>query len=618
MPNKTETPDTQLCAVLAAHPIWSQAPVALREAVARRVAVTPMQTGAVLMQSGDMLGRTGMVLTGAVRLSDASGESSIVIGTGMLFGWGASPSHVLDRWQAHVAQEGSVAWLTPREVMAACKKMPALAYFFPSLLHRSSRPALPSGATSLLTLPLRSLVKQAPVTVAPDTSVIDAAQLMREKRVSSVLVVEGERLYGLVTDRDLRNRVVAPGLDVTVAVDRICTRAPLTVQSNSPAFDAMLAMARHNVHHMPVLDGDRVLGMVTATDLSHHHRTSAVHLVGEIYKQVDLSGLVAVSAGVKRLQQHLAEADTNAYGTGHIVTAVTDAITVRLLQLAEAQFGPAPVDYVWVAAGSQARNEQTAKSDQDNCLVLDDEYDDSEHGPYFQALADWVCDGLNACGYIHCPGEMMAKTNQWRQPLHQWMDYFEHWIAQPKPKALMLTCVFFDLRAIHGSSTLLERLQAKVAHSTRTNSLFLAHMVGNALKHRPPLGLFGQIQTRKDAEHHHTIDLKHSAIVPIVDLARIYALATGVSTANTHDRLVACADAAEISAESARDLRDALEFLFKLRIAHQSRQIAQGKAPDNHLALEELSNLERTHLKSAFQVVQTLQDVLQQRYGGRF
>lgn len=600
------------------HPTWQHAPEHVRGAVARRLVLTSALAGAVLLPCGALSRRTGIVLDGSVRLSDASGHTAVVVGPGALFGWGASPAYVLDQWQAAMAQDGRVAWLTPREVMAVCKKVPALAYFFPSLTHRTSRPALPVGATSLLTRPLGSLVKRPPLTVAPDTSVIEAAQLMRKHRVSSVLVVENERLYGLVTDRDLRNRVVAPGLDVTVTVDRICSRSPLTAQANSPAFDAMLSMARHNVHHMPVMDADRIFGMVTATDLTDQQRTSAVHLVGEIYKQADLDGLVTVSAGVKRLQQHLAESDTNAYGTGHIVTAVTDAVTVRLLQLAEARLGPAPVDYVWVAAGSQARNEQTAKSDQDNCLVLDDEYDAAEHGPYFQALADWVCDGLNACGYIHCPGEMMAKTNQWRQPLRQWIDYFEHWIAQPKPKALMLTCVFFDLRAIHGSTTLLERLQASVVHNTRTNSLFLAYMVSNALKHRPPLGMFGQIQTRKDDAHHHTIDLKHSAIVPIVDLARIYALATGVSTANTHDRLVACANAAEISAESARDLRDALEFLFKLRIAHQSRQIALGKAPDNHLALEELSNLERTHLKSAFQVVQTLQDVLQQRYGGRF
>ncbi|MFM1906987.1 MAG: hypothetical protein RLZZ591_664 [Pseudomonadota bacterium] len=141
-------------------------------------------------------------------------------------------------------------------------------------------------------------------------------------------------------------------------------------------------------------------------------------------------------------------------------------------------------------------------------------------------------------------------------------------------------------------------------------------MVSNALKHTPPLGMFGQITPRKGTDHPNTIDLKHSGIVPIVNLARVYALAGGIHTANTHDRLVACAHTHEISEQSSRDLQDALEFLGKLRIAHQARQTTDDLAPDNYLSLNELSNFERSHLKDAFNVVQTLQGVLSQRYAG--
>jgi CBS domain-containing protein len=213
---------------------------------------------------------------------------------------------------------------------------------------------------------------------------------------------------------------VAQGLDIQLPVHEIATLAPMTVEASSPAFDAMLLMARHNIHHVPVVDGTKVLGMVTATDLSERNSTSAVYLAGEIYKQGTLEGLVHSSGKVKQLQQNLAAAGASAYNTGHIVTAITDALTVRLLQLGEARLGPAPVDYVWVAAGSQARSEQTAKSDQDNCLILDDAYQPAEHGEYFKALSKWVCDGLDACGYIHCPGDMMAMNDTWRQPLSQW------------------------------------------------------------------------------------------------------------------------------------------------------------------------------------------------------
>ena len=167
----------------------------------------------------------------------------------------------------------------------------------------------------------------------------------------------------------------------------------------------------------------------------------------------------------------LAAADASAYSTGHIITTITDALTTRLIHLAEVKLGPPPVDYVWVAAGSQARSEQTARSDQDNCMVLDDRYDEALHGEYFRAFSQFVCDGLAACGYIHCPGEMMAMTDKWRQPRARWAQYFHQWVDKPEPMALMLTCVFFDLRAIHGKTELLESLR----RDERVALIFISH-----------------------------------------------------------------------------------------------------------------------------------------------
>jgi CBS domain-containing protein len=319
---------------------------------------------------------------------------------------------------------------------------------------------------------------------------------------------------------------------------------------------------------------------------------------------------------IRELQRHLAAADATAYATGHVITAITDALTTRLLQLGEEKLGPPPVDYAWVAAGSQARSEQTAKSDQDNCMVLADAFDEAQHGDYFKALSTFVCSGLDACGYIFCPGEMMAMTDTWRQPLKQWKEYFRHWTSAPEPKALMLTCVFFDLRHIHGASALSQELRRDLLARSRGNGIFLAHMVGNALSREPPLGLFGRLTTARSGEHRGTINLKHQGIVPIVDLARVYALAGGHDVVNTHDRLEVASQSREVSEQSTRDLRDALEFLAAMRIRHQARQIEAKLPADNHLTPSELSNFERTQLKDAFAVVKTLQQVLAQRYRG--
>jgi CBS domain-containing protein len=478
----------------------------------------------------------------------------------------------------------------------------------------TAQPAGAEPAPPLMSTPMHALVQRAPVTVPALTSIREAAQLMSEQRVSSVLIVEQGLLFGLVTDRDLRNRVVATGMDTGRPVVDVATLAPLGIDMNALASDALLLMARHNIHHMPVLDGQRVIGMVTTTDLTENHSSSAVYLVGDIGKQTSLEGLQRASAKVSGLQHNLAAAGASAYSTGHIVTAITDAITVRLLQMGEAQLGPAPLAYVWVAAGSQARNEQTAKSDQDNAMVLDDSYDEALHGDYFRNLARFVCNGLDACGYVHCPGDMMAMNDTWRLPRHRWAALFARWTGQPDPTALMLTCVFFDMRAIHGHVELLEGLRRGVLERTRGNGIFLAHMVNNALSRQPPLGLFNGLSPLRSGEHRGTIDLKHSGIAPIVDLARVYALSSGDGAVNTHDRLLGAARGGEISEQSARDLRDAHEFLASMRIQHQARQIALQQPPDNFLDPNELSNFERTQLKDAFSVVKSLQSVLGQRF----
>ena len=471
----------------------------------------------------------------------------------------------------------------------------------------------------LMATPVRTLLRREPVAVAPDASVFEAAKLMREKRVSSVLVLDAGRLVGIVTDRDLRNRVLAAGLDAMRPVADIHTADPLTVDVNTTAFDAMLLMARMKLNHVPVLDGDRVVGMVTSTDVAERHSTSAVVLAIEIYRQQNIEGLQSVVANVRDLQCNLAAADATAQASGRVITAITDAVTIRLLQMAEAQLGPPPVPYAWVAAGSQARREQTARSDQDNCMVLDDTFDEALHGAYFRTLSKTVCDGLDACGYVHCPGEMMAMTDRWRQPLSRWKQYFRSWTQAPEPKALMLTCVFFDLRCVFGQVALLDELREEALKGSQANGIFLAHMANNAVQRRPPLSVFGRISSARSGEHRGTIDIKHLAIAPIVDLARIHALSGGIDAVSTDERLAAAGKGGIVSEQGARDLREALEFLAALRIRHQARQIAAGQEPDSYLRPDALSNFERAQLKDAFKVIADMQDALGQRYQvGRF
>ncbi len=605
---------SEIQALMATHRVWGLLPDAERRALAARWQARTSQGGEVVLSHDEMAGRMGWLISGAVALADADADWQLPLQPGELFGAGVQTVDATDAVHAVASAESRVLLLDVDALSAVAQTQPALHMLLPSLPRHVPAAAPAALPGNVLAAPIAELIKRPPVQMDSGDSIASAARRMAEERVSSILLTEGGRLSGLITDRDLRTRVLAAGLDPARPVADIATRAPLTLQKHQSIFDAMVLMARQNIHHLPVLDGTRLLGMVTATDLNQHQHTSAVHLTGEIARQPDLAGLVACSTRVKDLQSSLARAETSAYSTGVIMSSVTDAFTVRMIQLAEAQLGPPPVPYAWVAAGSQGRMEQTARTDQDNCLVLSDDYRPEPHGDYFQRFARLVCDGLDACGYVHCPGEIMAVTDQWRQPRARWDEYFTHWTRRPDAMALMLTSVFFDARAVHGDADLLLGLRRDMLARTRANRLFLVHMVGNALKQRPALGLFGQIAVSRGGEHPGTVDLKHSGIVPIVDLARIYVLAGGLDPVNTHDRLQAAPEGGEVSPAAARDLSEALEFISDLRIAHQTRQIAAGEAPDNHLRLNELSGFERGTLKDALGVVHQLQSVLGQRY----
>jgi CBS domain-containing protein len=465
---------------------------------------------------------------------------------------------------------------------------------------------------------ISDLLNRAPVTADPETSIRDAARIMTEARVSSLLVMDGERLAGMITDRDLRSRCIAEGRSLQEPVRSIMTERLHTTQADTLGFQALITMSRLNVHHLPVLDGGRVIGMLSTSDLVRFQSANAVYLVGDIHKAKDLDTLVAISSKVPELQVQLVMGGATSDHVGQAVSAVTDTITVRLLELAEARLGPPPVPYAWMAGGSQARREQSSHSDQDNALLIADHMKPTDD-EYFAALAKIVNDGLDACGYYYCPGDVMASNPKWRQPLRIWRKYFTNWIERPEPMALMLASVFFDLRALHDPEGMFGELHEHILEHSRENRIFIAYMASNALKHRPPLGFFRNFVLISGGDHDHTLDLKHRGTVPIVDLARVYALSAGIPEINTIERLKAGPRLQAVSRDGAANLIDALEFIGTLRMRHQARQLRRGDKADNYLSPDELSRLERGHLKDAFSLINTMQESLGQRYqAGRF
>ncbi len=605
---------------LASHHPFDQIPEDALKRVLGDIEIRYLRRDSNIKNGDGLMDYLFLIRTGAVELRNQDGELLARLAEGDMFGYRASQREGQDDIQGKVIEDSLVYQFPTITVDTLCKGHPQLDYFLAPVGGERLRDAITHGEDdgksqlSMMTTRIRDLIKRGPVTMPPTSTIRETAQLMSKERVSSILITQDNRLVGIVTDRDMRNRVVAKGLDFDLPVTEIMTSETSTIGLDDYTFEAQLKMARQNIHHLPVVDGDKVAGMFTATDLAKHHTTSAVYMVSDIYKQKDVESMREISSKVPDLLVNLVSADVTADSAGHVITSVMDAVTSRLLKLAELMFGPAPVTYAWLAAGSHARSEQTGRSDQDNCLLLDDDYVPKEHGDYYKQLTRFVCDGLNECFHFYRTGEMTAATEQWRQPLSVWKECFTKWAAEPDPEALQQASVFFDLRCIHGGQALFRGLQRHLLEKSSGSRGFLAQMAGNALSNKPPLGFFRNFVLIQGGEHDSTFDLKHSGVVPIVDLIRVYTLAAGINPVNTQDRIRAITDAGLIAQDIARDLRDTFEFLSFLRIRHQARQIKDGRAANNYMSPKNLSNFERSHLKDAFSVIRNAQTALVQKY----
>ncbi|MEW8353794.1 MAG: putative nucleotidyltransferase substrate binding domain-containing protein [Candidatus Thiodiazotropha sp.] len=478
-----------------------------------------------------------------------------------------------------------------------------------------------SGETSPIaemTVEVSDLIRKSPVSIDINSTIRQAAELMSEKNVSSVMIMDGTELAGIITDRDLRKRCIAAGVSSDRPVSQIMTTNLETIQESTMAIQALMTMTRLHVHHLPVKRGDSVVGMLTATDLARHHSTNSAFLASDIRKAATVEDLARVSERLPDLQFQLANSNASALHIGEAISSITDSLTARLIEMAESELGPPPVRYVWLCGGSQARREQTSHSDQDNAMLISDEMK-PEHADYFEILAKRVSDGLNACGFVYCPGNAMATNPKWRQTLQIWRKYFNTWINKPEPMALMLSSIFFDLRPVYGEVEIFNELHSDILSKTRGHGIFTAFMAANALHHRPPLGFFRTFVLIHGGKHDDTFDIKHRGIVPITDIARVFALDQGLPQVNTTERLEAAAETTVLSRDMGENLVDALEFIASIRIYHQAEQIRKGLKPDNYMSPEELSDLERKHLKDAFRVIQEMQDAMENRYqGGRF
>ncbi|MFX3679795.1 MAG: DUF294 nucleotidyltransferase-like domain-containing protein [Hyphomicrobiales bacterium] len=565
---------------------------------------------------GDPIAGLHVITAGTMQLISAEGEVLADMHAGDVFGHRALLREGRAILRVEARTDADYVVIAAPTFLSIMDADPVFASFF---RRRADAPATAAPraapAVNMVATRLGDLMTEKPMALPETSSVRQAAEAMWERHISCTLVTgEGGKLVGIVTAGDLVGNVIARGMDAETPLTEVMARNPVALSPDATMLDAVMVMTEKRIGHLPVVGADGTpQGIVTQTDLVRRNSNSLIYMIADINRRETYDGLAEVVARNPQMLVELVASGLEGHQVGRMMTGITDAVTRRLIALAEQKLGPAPVPWLWLACGSQGRMEQTGVSDQDNCLFLSDDYDEDAHGGYFAEFARFVSDGLDAVGYFYCPGDMMATNPKWRQPVRVWRRYFDNWIAKPDPMAQMLASVMFDLRPIAGDETLFGDLNVRTLEKASKDSIFRAHMIANSLTHTPPLGLFGGLSYVRGGEHKNAIDMKLSGVVPITDLGRAYALEGRIEAVNTRQRLITARDMDGIlSKTGGSDLIDAYDLIVELRLKHQTAQIRAGGKPDNFMVPDTLSALERNHLKDAFSVVKTLQSAIGQ------
>ena len=448
-------------------------------------------------------------------------------------------------------------------------------------------------------------------------SILNATKIMSKHNVASIVVLADDgSLAGIFTDKDCRARVIAAERSSEASIESVMTALPKTIEKETMVHEATLMMIRHQIKHLPVLENGKPVSMVTLSDLIRLQRSDPVLIINEMHRANNVKELQDASRKIPELLLHLIKLDIRADDLGRVLTSVTSSLTRRLITLAQEKLGPEPVPFVWLAFGSQGRQDQSAKSDQDNGMLIDNSVL-PEHDAYFEALAKFVNHGLDACGYVYCPGDIMAQNSRWRMSLSGWQQVFHNWISSPSNQALLNASIFFDLRPIYiseGAEGLCDALQSPIMEQAKANQIFLSRLTENALELTPPLGFFKQLIVNSNGEHKDTLNIKKRGMMPVTDIVRIHALANGVRAANTRDRLEQLSELKALNEKDIRNLLDAHEYIAHQRLINQGEQLKLSQEPDNYLRPSEFSSLTIRHLKDAFKVVRDAQSGLRQHY----
>jgi len=531
-----------------------------------------------------------------------------LMGEGELFGYTSMLAEAPPQFTARASVDVELLRI-PEHVIRPVLERPAALQFVVSSLSHGIGLLARGGATApthLAGRPVRELIRAPALVCAPRTTVRDAAGRMVDASTTSI-VVQLDGGLGIVTDHDLRTRVVAAGAGADTPIQAVMTAPARTVAGDLTATEALLEMLDHGIRHLIVLDAHRhLLGVIDDVDLMASERRAPFRLRAQIAGAADVAALAQATSGLGPAIIALHDARAPAETVSRVLASIHDTIVRRLIELAEAQLGPAPAPYAWFATGSFARREPFPGSDADSALAWDGPEDD-EIRAWMLALARFVTEGQSAVGLVPDDHGAVASSPLFNRSIGAWEQATGEWLQHPdRDKGLMLLSVVVESAPVWGAESPAVRLAAAFARAP-TRELTLRQVAIGALADRPPTGFLRDFVLESGGERRGKLDIKRGGMLPIVNLARWGALSAGVTAASTRVRLQAAQDAGMLEAADVSLLRDAFDLLCALRMEHQVEQLRAGVTPDNLIDPARLNPLTRNSLKETFRAVARVQ-----------
>ncbi|MFI0491576.1 DUF294 nucleotidyltransferase-like domain-containing protein [Flavobacterium sp.] len=456
------------------------------------------------------------------------------------------------------------------------------------------------------------------ISCSSTTSAKEIAEIMIKKNVGAILVVEETLPIGIITDKDLRNKIVTGEFPITATAAEIMTSPVITYPKKLTITQAQMAMMKSDVSHLCITkDGtinSKAVGMLSKHDVMVSLGNNPAVLIKAVKRAKKYKNIKPIRANIMQLLQGYLDENIPMTLTSKIITELNDACIKQVITIALTKMEtPPPVKFSWLALGSQGRSEQLLQTDQDNALVYENVPAALETATkeYFLALATHINKGLFDIGYDYCPAEMMASNPKWCLSLSEWKSTVHHWITNPGKNEVLLSFIFFDYSLSYGDPDLVSNLSDYIFEDVKANPVFYIHLVSGALQSPSPTGFFRQFLLEQDGANKDFFNIKNRALMPLADAARVLILSHSVkSISNTSERFEKLAELEPQNSE----LYLACAYSYKVLLKFRTKQGLLHHDSGQYIALDSLTKMEKIKLKNTFKTIKELQEIITVRF----